>query len=127
VTSATSDSRTLGGRLQEARERQGLTVSETAKLSGVQSKTIKNWELDRSEPRSNKLVHLAGVLGVSMSYLLDGQTGDGPLPQKTKADVIGLIAELEERSEALSRDIARAAEDIHALNRDLAILRQIEW
>ena len=58
------EGQTLGGRLQNARERQGLSISNVAKLSGVQKKTLMNWELDRSEPRSNRLIQLAGVLGV---------------------------------------------------------------
>ena len=51
------EGKTLGGRLQDAREKQGISISLAAKLSGVQSKTLKNWELDRSEPRSNRRGH----------------------------------------------------------------------
>ena len=75
MTDFVVEARTLGGRLQNAREKQKLSISLVAKLSGVQSKTLKNWELDRSEPRSNRLVNLAGVLGVTASYLLDGTGG----------------------------------------------------
>ena len=72
------ENQTLGGRLQNARARQGLSISEVAKLSGVQKKTLMNWELDRYEPRSNRLIQLAGVLGVQAAYLLDGQAGTPP-------------------------------------------------
>lgn len=68
---------TLGGRLYKARESAGLTVAQAARRLGIQSKTWKLWENDQSEPRSNRLMMAAGVLGVSPSWLLMGQ-GEGP-------------------------------------------------
>ena len=81
------EGKTLGGRLQDAWEKQGISISLAAKLSGVQSKTLKNWELDRSEPRYNRLVNLAGVMGVTASYLLDGTGGEIGPEQKSRSDV----------------------------------------
>ena len=72
------ESQTLGGRLKNARARQGLRISKVGTLSGVEKKTLMNWELDRFEPRSNRLIQLAGVLGVQAAYLLGGQGGDAP-------------------------------------------------
>lgn len=68
---------TLGGRLYKAREAAGLTVAQAARRLGIQTKTWKLWENDQSEPRSNRLMMAAGVLGVSPSWLLMGQ-GEGP-------------------------------------------------
>ena len=121
------ENQTLGGRLQNARARQGLSVSEVAKLSGVQKKTLMNWELDRSEPRSNRLIQLAGVLGVQAAYLLDGQGGDAPLPQRSKDEVKAVLADLEAQAEALARDVLRIGEEIQQLVNQISRLKQSDW
>ena len=121
------ENQTLGGRLQNARARQGLSVSEVAKLSGVQKKTLMNWELDRSEPRSNRLIQLAGVLGVQAAYLLDGQGGDAPLPQRSKDEVKAVLADLEAKAETLARDVLRIGEAIQQLGNQITRLRQSDW
>ena len=121
------ENQTLGGRLQNARARQGLSVSEVAKLSGVQKKTLMNWELDRSEPRSNRLTQLGGVLGVQAAYLLDGQGGDAPLPQRSKDEVKAVLADLEAQAETLARDVLRIGEEIQQLVNQITRLRQSDW
>ena len=63
---------TLGGRVFQAREAAGLTVSQVINRLGVRKATYLAWEADRSEPRANKLVALAGILNVSPTYLLSG-------------------------------------------------------
>ena len=110
-----------------ARARRGLSISEVAKLSGVQKKTLMNWELDRSEPRSNRLIQLAGVLGVQAAYLLDGQGGDAPLPQRSKDEVKAVLADLEAQAETLARDVLRIGEEIQQLVNQITRLRQSDW
>ena len=63
---------TFGDRMTGAREASGLSQSELAKRLGVKVKTIRAWENDQSEPRANKLQMLAGLLGVSIMWLLSG-------------------------------------------------------
>ena len=121
------ENQTLGGRLQNARARQGLSISEVAKLSGVQKKTLMNWELDRSEPRSNRLIQLAGVLGVQAAYLLDGQGGAAPLPQRSEDEVKAVLADLEAQAETLARDVLRIGEAIQRLGNQIIRLRQSDW
>lgn len=70
------DAATLGDRLAAARQRAGLTQTELALRLGVGKKVISAWENDRSEPRANRLSLLAGLLGVSVSWLLTG-AGEG--------------------------------------------------
>ncbi len=67
---------TLGGRIESARLAQGLTSAQLAARMGVLTKTIRNWLTDRSEPRANKLVTLAGVLNVSVRWLMTGTKPD---------------------------------------------------
>lgn len=63
---------TLGGRIVSGREAAGLTTAQLARRLGVKSATLQNWETDRSEPRSNKLFMLAGLLNVSPTWLING-------------------------------------------------------
>ena len=68
---------TFGDRLAGAREQTGMTQAELARRLGVRKKTMEDWENDHSEPRANRLAMMAGLLNVSISWLLTGQ-GDGP-------------------------------------------------
>ena len=68
---------TLGGRLYASRQNAGMSLHMVANLLGVKSSTLKSWENDRSEPRVNKLVALAGVLGVSPTHFLAEEGNDG--------------------------------------------------
>ncbi len=72
--------------------------------------TLKAWENDRSEPRVNKIVALAGILGVSPTYFLaeEGFKGGsvgiprgraGKLLQKLKQE----MAEIDEEQKQLTR------------------------
>lgn len=68
---------TLGGRISLARDALDLSLEETARILGVEPETLRDWENDRSEPRANRITMLAGVLKVSLSWLLSGR-GHGP-------------------------------------------------
>ncbi len=67
---------TFGDRVAAGREQLGITQGQLAKRLGVKIQTLQNWEEDRSEPRANKLQMLAGMLNVSIIWLMSGQ-GDG--------------------------------------------------
>jgi transcriptional regulator with XRE-family HTH domain len=71
------DIATFGDRLAGAREAAGLSQKELASRLGVRGLTVEAWENDAKEPRANRLQMLAGLLGVSLSWLLTGK-GDGP-------------------------------------------------
>ncbi len=68
---------TFGDRVTGAREAAGMTREQLSTRLGVKLKTVVAWEDDMSDPRGNKLQMLAGMLGVSIPWLLTGQ-GDGP-------------------------------------------------
>ena len=86
---------TLGGRISAAREAAGFGMEEAARRLGVQIETWRTWECDRDAPRANRLVTMAGVLGVSPSWLLAG-IGAGPVPVDGSRD--DLIKALESAS-----------------------------
>jgi transcriptional regulator with XRE-family HTH domain len=77
IYSGIPDNDTMGGRMLRAREAAGLSISELAARLGVRKSTVQAWENDRSQPRANKLQMLAGLLNVSLSWLLQG-LGSGP-------------------------------------------------
>jgi len=70
---------TFGDRMAAARDAAGLSAAELARRLGVKDKTIHSWEEDLSEPRANRLQMLAGLLNVSLMWLLTGE-GDGVAP-----------------------------------------------
>lgn len=70
------DAATFGDRVAAARELSGMSQGLLAKRLGVRLATLKAWEEDRSEPRANRLSMLAGLLNVSMMWLINGE-GEG--------------------------------------------------
>jgi len=92
-----AETTTFGDRMTGAREAAGLSQTELAKRLGVKIKTIRAWENDQSEPRANKLQMLAGMLGVSIMWMLtgEGEGLDGPeQPAALPDDLAALLVEL---------------------------------
>ena len=77
VLAAGEEEMTLGGRLYSSRQNAGMSLNLASRLLGVKASTLKSWESDRSEPRVNKLVALAGLLGVSPTHFLAEEGHDG--------------------------------------------------
>ncbi|WP_275790862.1 helix-turn-helix domain-containing protein [Pararhizobium gei] len=71
------DNDTLGGRIWRARDASNLSSKDLADRLGVRPDTIAAWERDRSEPRTSRLIMLAGILGVSPAWLIAG-VGEAP-------------------------------------------------
>lgn len=88
-----AETSTFGDRVTGAREAAGLEQSELAKRLGVKLKTIQAWENDQSEPRANRLGMMAGILGVSIMWLLAGQGEglDGPDAAEPLGDDLEVI------------------------------------
>jgi transcriptional regulator with XRE-family HTH domain len=97
---------TFGDRLAGAREASGMNQAELAKRLGVKLKTLRGWENDLSEPRANRLQMLAGLLNVSMMWLLTGEGAglDAPVdPAESTSDTRSLLLEIRQlRAEASS-------------------------
>ena len=106
------DAATFGDRVAGAREHAGMTQAQLARRLGIKKSTLTAWEEDLSEPRANKLSMLAGLLSVSISWLLtgegDGMTSpleEGPMP----ADMQAILLELRELKSDLRVQADRAA------------------
>jgi transcriptional regulator with XRE-family HTH domain len=111
-------SATFGDRVAAAREQSGLTQKELARRLGVRTSTIRNWEDDLAEPRANRLSMMAGILNVSMMWLINGQ-GEGmdspPETGEVTSDMRAILNELRE----LRVDMVARAEQMARLEKRL--------
>ena len=102
------DKATLGDRLTAAREAAGIAAREMADRLGVRHRTLQSWEDDRSEPRANYLRMAAGIMGVSLVWLM---TGTGSAPRASGGDGTAMGASDAARAESAQlRDLLRQAE-----------------
>ncbi|WEZ83689.1 helix-turn-helix domain-containing protein [Rhizobium sp. 32-5/1] len=117
-----TDNDTLGGRIWRARDALNLSAKDLANQLGVRVDTIAAWERDRSEPRTNRLFMLAGILGVTPAWLIAG-IGDAPKDDLSEPvslrlrDQLAAIRKTHEESGkailALEVELARVLQDIH--------------
>ena len=103
----------VGARIKEARERAGLTPGELGAQLGVFDDTVLAWEAGRLATRSNVLVRVAGVLGVSLSWLVMGH-GVGPADDERPQlqELQQTLFDVRAQLTALSRDLGRVAEGL---------------
>lgn len=87
------DGDTLGGRITRARDLASLKLEDAASRIGVTDETLAEWETDRSEPRSNKIMTLAGVLGVSPAWMISG-AGEAPQSKSMSVAVDEMTGEI---------------------------------
>ncbi|SNS15141.1 helix-turn-helix domain-containing protein [Antarctobacter heliothermus] len=88
---------TFGDRLAAARDAAGMSQETLAKRIGVKLKTIQAWEDDMSEPRANRLSILAGLLNISIVWLITGEGEGLPDPSEAEAldpDVNAILTEI---------------------------------
>lgn len=85
---------TIGGRLSRARDASGLTVKELAWRLGVKMATVNAWESDRTQPGSHRLTILAGLLQVSLSWILHG-VGTAPSESETSVESAAMNSQID--------------------------------
>lgn len=105
------NSATFGDRLEAARESCGMTQTELAQRLGVRDTTIKSWEADEWEPRGNRLQMLAGMLNVSLMWLLSGR-GEGVAAPDARGPVVVPVR-------SVLADISRLRRQMQALGVEL--------
>lgn len=116
VLSSFDPESTLGERIHNARREAGLTLNLASHLAGVKASTLRDWERDRSEPRVNKLVALAGIFGVSPTHLL-AEEGNSNNPavvtkgrhEKVMALLKAEIADIEQQQIALTQRLGEVS------------------
>lgn len=114
------DAATFGDRLAAAREQAGMSSSEFAKRLGVKKSTMASWEQDLSEPRANRLSMMAGLLNVSIPWLLTGEGDglDGPVGEdELPADINELLLEIRD----IKGQVARTSDRLGRLEKKLRV------
>ena len=96
---------TFGDRVAGAREVMGLSRQQLAERLGIKEETLSKWEEDRSEPRANKLQMLAGVLNVSMIWLMTGEGGGAPDVEDPGSGAVSLQDVLSELREIRTEQV----------------------
>ena len=98
---------TFGDRLAGAREAAGLDQKAMAERLGVRLKTLRAWENDQAEPRANRLSIMAGMLNVTIRWLMNGD-GEGPsTAAPASADLLSEVSALRREADAMSDRLAR--------------------
>lgn len=106
------DSATFGDRLAGAREAAGMTQAQMARRLGVKKATIAAWENDLSEPRANRLSMMAGMVNVSIMWLLtgEGEGMDAPVEaDEGTPELADIVAELRSIRGEMRASAERAA------------------
>jgi len=113
----------MGPRITIAREQAGMSVEDLARHLGVERDSVAAWERDARTPRANRLLMMAGVLNVSLTWLLEGREDErmaaGGVPTlddvraqiaSARAQFAEAVALLESAEEALTA-LAESEED----------------
>ena len=113
------DAATFGDRLAAARDYAQMTQAQMARRLGIKASTLRAWEQDLSEPRANHLSIMAGVLNVSMMWLMNGE-GEGleaPLSEEaaTSSDVSLILRDMRD----LRVTISQSSEQLGRLEKRL--------
>ena len=85
---------------------------------GIRVATLRAWEDDRNEPRANRLSMLAGILNVSMMWLITGEGEGLAEPEADPASLGDILAEMR----TLRTDLVQKAEHIARLEKRLRVL-----
>ena len=60
----------MAGRIRELREKAGLRQIDVANATGIDQKTLSNYETEKTNPDSYALIRLADFFSVSIDYLV---------------------------------------------------------
>ena len=79
--------RSVGHRIRQAREQQGLSVSELANRAGISRRTLTEIEAGRANPTLSNLAALAGAAGIELAELV---ARDGSAARLGRIALVGL-------------------------------------
>lgn len=115
-----NETATFGDRLADARAAVNMSQTDLARRLGVKLKTLQNWENDLSEPRANRLNMAAGLLNVSLRWLMTGEGEGLSAPDDVvalPADMSAMLTELRQ----LQRDMVRSADRLGHLEKQMRL------
>ena len=107
-------STTMGSRIEQARGELGLSLRQLATRIGVKPATLESWERDRSAPRSNTLVTLAGILNTPVIWLLEGEGGRATAHDTRLFSETATIAQKLERAIGMQQELAALLIEVSA-------------
>lgn len=84
----------IGAFLKELRKEKNLTQEALAELLGVSNRSVSRWETGVSLPDFDLVIELAGVFGVSVDELLDGERRM-EMPDKKTEETLLKVADYE--------------------------------
>lgn len=93
-------------RIRDLREDRDLRQSDVANATGIDQKTISNYETGKTNPDSFAVIKLAEFFGVSTDYLLGVEKANSDLvsdAEKKPEDIKKRVAELEQILEKIRR------------------------
>jgi transcriptional regulator with XRE-family HTH domain len=117
------DMATFGDRLGAAREQAAMSQSDMAKRLGIKVSTLRNWEQDLSEPRANRLSMMAGLLNVSIMWLLNAE-GEGISGPDDGSDIAPDIQETLNEIRDMKTVMKTSAERLARLEKKLRLILQ---
>lgn len=93
-------------RIRDLREDRDLRQSDVANATGIDRKTISNYETGKTNPDSFAIIKLAEFFGVSTDYLLGVEKANSDLvsdAEKKPEDIKKRVVELEQILEKIRR------------------------
>jgi transcriptional regulator with XRE-family HTH domain len=109
---------TFGDRVAASREAADMTQAELARRLGVRLTTLQSWEDDLAEPRANRLSIMAGLLNVSMMWLINGE-GEGLTEPVSEGEISPEVRSLLNELRDTRVDMLARAEHLGRLEKKL--------
>ena len=94
---------TIGNRIRELREDKDLRQIDVSHATGIDQKTLSNYETGKTNPDSYSILKLADFFQVSTDYLL----GCTNLNIKSNTDVFRILEKIENKIRELKKFIQR--------------------
>lgn len=82
-------------RIRDLREDRDLRQIDVARATGIDQKTLSNYETERTRPDSEALIRLADFFGVSIDYLVGRASGRPRTPAEIVRELDRIQSELE--------------------------------
>ena len=112
---------TLAQRIAGARQATDMSLEQAAHSLAVKTQTLNHWETGKTSPRSNKLQMLAGILGVSVVWLINGDEEFDPAAERPSR--LDKLEQKVERMSTLQRQLCELSNDIAD---EFAMIRQAD-
>lgn len=86
----------MKNRIKDLREDRDLRQIDLSTATGIDQRTISNYETGKTSPDAYALIRLADFFGVSIDYLIGRTERDESLEQRRAMLIDNIIAELDE-------------------------------